>query len=150
MLQNVLLIWIVFVLIRSVYTAGQAGLSTLFVILAAGFLFVLLEEVDYGSYMKTAATVALISVFLVAPFLLRNSRFQLVRLFTPSRWAAASILLFALLSRLAHLLDGAGFGQINGIPGNLENNISEFREFNMYYLFLIYFAELYQRLQRTK
>lgn len=184
MLQNVILIWIVVVLVRSALEAGHASLSSLFVLLAMGFVFVLLEELDYGqhfiewfggadaslnpeewdrnihnrfteegvqygSYMKSVATATLVSVFLVAPFLLNRSRFQLARLFTPSRWAAATVLLIALLSRIAHMLDGAGLAEINGVPGNLEHNISEFRELNMYYLFLIYFAELNQRLRRA-
>jgi len=185
MLQNVLLIWIVIVLVRSALEAGNGGLSALFVLLSIGFGFVLLEELDYGqhfielfggadaslnpeewdrnihnrftaegvqygSYMKSVATVTLVSVFLVAPFLLNRSRFRLVRLFTPSRWTAATVLLIALLSRIAHMLDGAGLAEINGVPGNLEHNISEFRELNMYYLFLIYFAELNQRLRHTE
>lgn len=185
MLQNAFLIWIIVVLVRSALEAGHASLSALFVLLAMGFVFVLLEELDYGqhfiewfggaeaslnpeewdrnihnrttaegvqygSYMKTVATATLVSVFLVAPFLLNRSRFQLVRLFTPSRWAAATVLLIALLSRIAHMLDGAGLAEINGVPGNLEHNISEFRELNMYYLFLIYFAELNLRLRHMK
>ena len=184
MLQNVILIWIVVVLVRSAIEAGHAGLSTLFVLLSMGFVFVLLEELDYGqhfieffggagsslnpeewdrnihnrstaegvqygSYMKSVATATLVLVFLIAPFLFNRSRFQLVRMFTPSRWAAATVLLIALLSRIAHMLDGAGLAEINGVPGNLEHNISEFRELNMYYLFLIYFAELNQRLRRA-
>lgn len=183
MLQNVWLIWIVVVLIRSAVVSDRKDLTALFGLLAAGFLFVLLEEVDYGhhfieflggadaslqqenwnrnlhnrvtsegvqygSYMKAVATVTLVSVFLVAPFLLGKSRYGVVRLFTPTRWAAASVLLIALLSRVAHLLDGAGLAQINGVPGNLQHNISEFRELNMYYLFLVYFTEILQRLRQ--
>ena len=100
--------------------------------------------------MKSVATATLVFVFLVAPFLLNRSRFRLIRLFTPSRWAAATVLLIAVLSRMAHMLDGAGLAQINGVPGNLQHNISEFRELNMYYLFLIYFAELGRRLRRPE
>lgn len=185
MLQNALLLYIVILLIRSAFAADKAFLSAVFVLLAMGFLFVLLEEIDYGqhfveylsgtnesldpegwdrnvhnrttaegvqygSYMKTVATVTLISGFLVAPFLLGKSRFRVIRLFTPSRWAAATVLLIALLSRVAHLLDDSGLAVINGVPGNLEYNISEFRELNMYYLFLVYFAELHNRLRGQK
>lgn len=185
MLQNLLLIWIVVILTRSALATDQTGLRAIFIVLAMGFLFVLLEEIDYGwhfieffggegtslqqegwnrnvhnrvtsegvqygSYMKTAAKLTLVFVFLLAPFLLRNSKFEWVRLFTPSRWSAASVVLFVVLSRIAHLLDGAGLGQVNGVAGNLEHNISEFREFNMYYLFLIYFTELNQRLSPAR
>jgi hypothetical protein len=181
MLQNLVLVGCIAYLFRGAMKAEAAKVSALCYALAAGFLFVLLEEVDYGlhfleyfgviesslqpdswsrnihnrstssgvqygSYMKTAATAILAVGFLMAPFVLRNSRFAIVRLFTPSRWAAATVLLIAVLSRIAHLLDNAGLSQIDGAPGNLEYNISEFRELNMYYLFLLYFAELHQRL----
>lgn len=185
MLQNVLLIWTVVVLVRNALEAGHASLRALFVLLAMGFVFVLLEELDYGqhfieffggadaslnpeewdrnihnrftaegvqygSYMKSVATATLVIVFLIAPFLFNRSRFQVVRLLTPTRWAAATVLLIVVLSRMAHMLDGAGLAEINGVPGNLEHNISEFRELNMYYLFLVYFAELNQRLRRAE
>ena len=54
--------------------------------------------------------------------------------------------LMVVLSRVAHLLDDTGLSHINGSPGNLENNILEFRELNIYYIFLLYFAELNWRL----
>ena len=52
----------------------------------------------------------------------------------------------ALLSRLAHMLDDAGFSQIGDVAGNLTHNISEFRELILYYIFFLYVAELRTRL----
>ena len=43
------------------------------------------EGVQYGSYMKTVAKLILVCVFLLAPFLLRHSKNELFRFFTPSR-----------------------------------------------------------------
>lgn len=57
-----------------------------------------------------------------------------------------TVMLTVLLSWLAHALDDAGLAVIDGVPGNLEKNISEFRELNIYYLFLLYAAELRGRL----
>lgn len=184
MFQNLVLLAIVAYLARSVFAAGKWWLGVSFALLAAGFVFVLLEEIDYGmhflaffggedaslhpdewsrnvhnrvtdegvqysSYMKTAATATLAIWFLLAPFLLGKRRERWIRLLVPSRWAAATVVLIVLLSRLAHLLDQSGLSYINGSPGNLEYNISEFRELNMYYLFLLYFAELHQRLRAS-
>lgn len=180
LLQNVFLLGIAWYLFRSAMILGLTLQGSLFAILMLLFLFVLLEEIDYGlhfieyftgsgtdlsgewdrnlhnlsteegvqygSYMKAVATASLVIVFFLAPFALSKSNNLLVCLFTPSRWAAANVLLIVLFSQIAHALDSAGFSHINGTPGNLEHNISEFRELNMYYLFLLYFAELKERL----
>ena len=182
LLQNALLMAIVACLFRLAYLSGISLNGFLFVFLAAGFVFVLLEEIDYGihfiqyfggaetspepgewnrnlhnrttaegvqygDYMKSMATLSLALGFLVAPFFLHNSQIPFVRLFTPSRWAAATVVLIALLSRIAHALDSAGLSHINGVPGSLEYNISEFRELNMYYLFWLYFVDLHRRIK---
>ncbi|MEE4217587.1 MAG: hypothetical protein V2I48_08265 [Xanthomonadales bacterium] len=100
------------------------------------------DGVQYGSYMKAASKVIVVLVFVAAPFLLRRSTQLAVRLLRPSRWMAATAFLMFLLSLLAHALDQAGLSEINGIRGNLQYNISEFRELNLYYLFLLYFVDL--------
>jgi hypothetical protein len=181
LLQNALLLAIVVCLFRLAYLSGVSFNGFLFLFLAAGFIFVLLEEIDYGihfiqyfggaetspepgewnrnlhnrtnaegvqygSYMKSLATLSLALGFLIAPFVLHDSKRPLLRLFTPSRWAAGTVLLIVLLSRTAHALDSAGLSHINGVPGSLEYNISEFRELNMYYLFWLYFVELHRRI----
>jgi hypothetical protein len=46
-------------------------------------------------------------------------------------------------ARLA-ALDSAGLSHINGFQGSLEDNISELRELNMYYLFWLYLVELHR------
>ena len=181
MLQNVLLVCIIVLLLRSMVLAGFSWPGMLFAVLTLLFLFVFLEEIDYGmhfieylkgtsnlpppqewnrnlhnrstvdgvqygSYLKSAATGTLVVVFIISPFLLHNSRSRIIRQFTPSRWAALTVVLMVVLSRVAHLLDDTGLSHINGSPGNLEYNISEFRELNIYYIFLLYFAELNCRL----
>lgn len=103
------------------------------------------DGVQYGSYMKAASKLIVVLLFVVAPFLFRRSDQLAVRLLRPSRWMAATALLMFVLSVLAHELDQAGLSEINGTLGNLEYNISEFRELNLYYLFLLYIVDLRYR-----
>jgi len=98
------------------------------------------------SYVKLAANIALLSGFVLAPLLLSSVRNPTIRLLVPSRWMIATVVLIVLLGLLAHYLDDAGHSMIGGKPGNLYKNISEFRELNMYYLFLLYVAVLHERL----
>lgn len=98
------------------------------------------------SYVKLAANIGLLSGFVLAPLLLSSVRNPTIRLLLPSRWMIATVVLIVLLSLLAHNLDDAGYSVIGEIPGNLHKNISEFRELNMYYLFLLYVATLHERL----
>ena len=184
MLQNALLALIVLYLARSALLTGERWLRAAFGLLAFLFIFVLLEEIDYGlhyydyftgsmvessagewnrnlhnrstaagvqwgSYMKLVSKAMLVLGFVVAPLVMHRSENRLARLLTPSRWAAATVLLMFVLSRLAHVLDRAGLSLIDGTAGGLEHNISEFREFNLYYLFLLYFAELFSKLKKA-
>lgn len=98
------------------------------------------------SYLKLAANIGLLAGFVLAPLLLSSVRNRTLRLLLPSRWMAATVVLIVVLSSLAHYLDDAGHAIIAGIPGVLDKNISEFRELNMYYIFLLYTAVLHERI----
>lgn len=98
------------------------------------------------SYLKLAAKVGLLAGFVLAPLLLSSVRIPFIRLLVPSRWMIATVVLIVLMSSLAHALDDAGYAVIGDSPGNLYKNVSEFRELNMYYLFLLYVASLHERL----
>ena len=146
-------------------------------LICAVFIFVFLEEVDYGTnfyeyvtgdnqplssenwnrnlhnrytetgtefeyFMKSASDAVLVLAFVIAPFLLRGSRNKTIRLLRPTRWMAATVLLMAAFSVIAHALEDAGLGVIDGASGHLASNVSEFRESNIYYLFLLYIYEL--------
>jgi hypothetical protein len=97
------------------------------------------------SYLKLIANIGLLTGFVLAPLLLSGVRNRTLKLLIPSRWMVATVILVVLLSLLAHSLDDAGHSIIAGKPGNLEKNISEFRELNMYYIFLLYTALLHER-----
>jgi len=102
------------------------------------------------SYMKVASRIVMLAGFVVGPLLLSNSRHPLIRLLLPSKWLISSIIVMVLLLMFAHRLDDAGYSIISGVHGNLDKNISEFGELNMYYLLLLYTALLYQRLIARK
>lgn len=102
------------------------------------------------SYLKLVANIAMLSGFLLGPLLLPLIRNPTIRLLVPSRWMISTVILVVVLSLLAHTLDDAGRSVIGKTPGNLHKNISEFRELNMYYLFLLYTALLHERLIARK
>ena len=135
-------------------------------------LFVFLEEIDYGinfyelfsgehseiahrnwhnqetagrsnvKYFKKVADFILFFWFLVFPMLLYKSKHPLIKYLVPSRWFVVSIIIILLLSQFAQFLQGQGMGKINGVNGNLSGNISEFREMNIYYIFILYGMQL--------
>lgn len=98
------------------------------------------------SYLKLAANITILTGFVLAPLLLSNVRNRTMRLLVPSRWMIATVLVIVLMSYLAHYLDDAGYSVIGESQGNLHKNVSEFRELNMYYLFLLYTAILHERI----
>lgn len=99
-----------------------------------------------ASYLKLGGSILVLGGFVIAPLLFAESRNRTIRLLTPSRWVLATVAVTIVIARIAHVLDDAGHGIINGVQGNLHFNISEFREMNMYYLFLVYSAVLHERL----
>lgn len=182
-LQNILLLCIVFYSARCALAAKHVGVKLVAILLLLLSVFTFLEEIDYGahfveyftgeygsldpqawtrnwhnktsasgvqnvSYIKLAAKIALLGGFVLAPLLLSSVRNAFIRLLLPSRWMIATVVLIVLLSFLAHTLEDAGYAMIGGAQGNLYKNVSEFRELNMYYLFLLYVAILNERLIR--
>lgn len=104
------------------------------------------KGVQNVSYIKLAINIGVLVGFVLAPLLLSKVQNPTIRLLLPSKWMISTVFLIVLLSLLAHSLDRAGFATIDQKLGNLDYNISEFRELNMYYLLLLYVAILYERL----
>jgi hypothetical protein len=98
------------------------------------------------SYLKKAANIILLIGFVLGPLLVTKIRFPLIRLLVPSKWVISTVFLIVMLSLLAHWLDDQGYSIIAGTEGNLAKNISEFRELNMYFLFLLYVVNLYRQI----
>jgi len=135
-------------------------------LLAAGFLFLLLEEIDYGLHyyelirgvpwyeaaktrnihnvaettdvMKRTCDVFLALWFVVVPLAFAESRRPLLRYLAPDRFFIITIVAMVLLSTLAHGLKDAGFGG----QGTISKNLSEFRELQIYYVFMLYLMDL--------
>ncbi len=93
-------------------------------------------------YIKKLNDLICIFWFLIVPFLKNRFRFQPVRSIIPSPWFIATIIVSFICSSLAHYLNDQGFGIINNHQGGLNNNISEFRETTIYYLYLLYALQL--------
>ena len=135
-------------------------------------LFVFLEEADYGlkyyelvsrsevhieqrnwhnemdgdeervKLFKQISDTGLAVCFLILPLLFCRRRNNGPLSLLPSAWFAVSAGLAIGLSRLAHWFHDLGFDQIGGAEGGLTGNISEFREWFVYYLVLLYLLQL--------
>ncbi|MGI9290583.1 MAG: hypothetical protein ACR2QG_04800 [Gammaproteobacteria bacterium] len=125
--------------------------------------FVFLEEIDYGlhwieflsdtpkeaaiptdnrnwhndgqrtSIMKDIVTLSCVLLFVIAPFALKNSNQPLIRYLLPVRQYAAGFLGIVLISRVAHYLGDMGLG-----AAGIKQNLGEFRELGMYYLYMVW------------
>ncbi len=89
--------------------------------------------------LKPIVDLISVCIFVVFPLTLQKVKHPVVQYLLPSRWFIATVVIMILSSRLAHFLDDAGYAIINGVEGNLsDGDISEFRELNMYYGYLVY------------
>lgn len=151
--------------------AGWRGLHShsaqriFFILVAAGSLFMLLEELDYGTHFlwaiqgwdpatrpvinihnqgdatdkfKHAGDVILVLWFVIFPFTGRWLNGAWVRFLRPSRMFVLSVLAAYLLSRLTHWLNA----NMAPSPNPLDTGISEFRELFTYYIAFFYIATL--------
>jgi len=83
--------------------------------------------------------------FVLAPLIGPRIRLPVLQRLVPSRWCIATVAIMFVTARLAHWLDDLGAGIIDGVQGNLHQNISEFRELSLYFLILLYVLSLLQR-----
>ncbi|NOQ93215.1 MAG: hypothetical protein GQ547_01120 [Methylophaga sp.] len=133
------------------------------------FLFLLLEEIDYGinlyeffthntisgsarnwhnesangtkqnvHYFKQLIDLANFLWFIVLPLIAAKIKTPIIKCLIPHRFFILGFLLTILYSRIAHSLDDLELSVIDGVYGSLRGNISEFREHNTYYLYLLY------------
>lgn len=93
-------------------------------------------------FLKIAADSAAIFCFVLLPLVKAKIKDIRLHSLAPTLWFLALMGLSLGVSELAHFLDHAGFGMINGIKGGLSNNISEFRETLTYYVYLLYALHL--------
>ncbi len=89
-------------------------------------------------YLKQAIDLINFFWFVVLPLMANKINTPIIKSLIPSRFFIAAFLLTIVYSRIAHGLQDAGWGFIDGMNGSLTGNISEFREHNTYYLYLLY------------
>jgi len=92
--------------------------------------------------LKRSSNLLMIIWFIVFPLLASRINFKSLKAIIPSPWFIVGFTFVLLFSTLAHYLDDIGMAYINDIEGGLKGNISEFRETNTYYLYLLYAVQL--------
>ncbi|MFP6581872.1 MAG: hypothetical protein VCD00_04880 [Candidatus Hydrogenedentota bacterium] len=165
-LQNVLLLAMVVFAIRGAVRKKDLVERVAFGGLAFFAFFVFLEEIDYGlhfyeyargiqsdeaaanrnlhnvgdrtSTIKRIVDLGMFVLFVVLPFGFHKSRNRYLRYLAPDRYSVFTLLGSVLVSQFAHLLNDRGYGDAS----NIGSNISEFREYVTYWLFLLYIREL--------
>ena len=95
-----------------------------------------------NSHLKKMSNLLTLIWFVGCPMLSSKVNFKIIKNIVPSRWFVLAFPLASLFSVFAHYLDGLSLGEIQGIAGSLEGNISEFRETSTYYLYLLYALQL--------
>lgn len=96
--------------------------------------------------IKLGASAAVLALFVLAPLLMAPSRNRTVKMLAPSYWVLATVAVAVVISRLAAMLNNAGLGEIQGVPGALTHDIAEFGELIVYFLLLVYAAALHERI----
>lgn len=168
-LQNVLLIAVV-VLAASAALRKPSGVDrAAFAGIAVLASLVFLEEIDYGLHhweslmgalpkdkakvrnihnighttekIKLVVNVGCALLFVLAPLAALRVRNPYLQYLAPSPWAIATIALLVVLSKWARYLQDSGFNS----SGALRGNLSEFEELLLYYLSLVYLADVARR-----
>lgn len=172
-LQNIYLLAIIIIFIIAVLKKPLILEKVFFLSGALIFLVLFLEEIDYGihfyeyftgqassievrnwhnqissgkqnvSYLKKIVDLIMVIWFVLIPIFSYKIKYVPIKYIVPSRWFIIGFIIVFVFSRLAHFLDGMEWDVINGVEGNLAGNISEFREANTYYLYLLYAIQLF-------
>lgn len=170
--QNICLLITIVILIKTFIKKRKQIEKNVFAILALFFTFVFLEEIDYGlhfyelfsgantdlkirnihnqhyndrqivEYLKQLIDFIMFLWFILLPVFITKFKNNILRCIIPLRWFIVGFIIAILFSRIAHLFEDMGYGIIANVEGNLAGNISEFRETNTYYFFMLYIWQL--------
>ncbi len=171
--QHVILALIAFLFLRGGLRAAVPLQRLGFLVLGAGFVLLLLEEIDYGLHyyewwvgawvfkdlrnlhnvgettqqLKVLADTANLLWFVVLPLAALRLRNAWLRYLAPPPLILATVAVALLVSRLAHELTALGLQPMLGEAPRLAlaGNVSEFRETVVYYVWLLYVHELVTR-----
>ncbi len=94
------------------------------------------------AYLKKIVDLITVVWFILIPIFSYKIKYIPIKSIIPSRWFIVGFIIVFVFSSLAHFLQDMGWGIINGVEGNMVHNISEFRETNIYYLYLLYAIQL--------
>lgn len=164
-LQNVVLLTIIVMMVVRLRRARGSAEAGFFGLVAAASVFILLEELDWGTHFwwalhgldwdtrpvlnihnqgensdrfKFVGNLLLIVFFVILPWFRFAAHRVWARFFQPTRWYLLTAVAMVLLSRLAHTLEEA----VPPEPNYLENSMSEYRELFTYYVWALYFGAL--------
>lgn len=93
-------------------------------------------------YFKQLIDLVNLLWFIVLPLIANKIKMPMIKCLVPNRFFIIGFLLTILYSRIAHGLEYLDLDIINGSKGSLLGNISEFREHNTYYLYLLYALQI--------
>ena len=93
---------------------------------------------ENARYLRRISDTATIICFIILPLLVAAGKLKKFRPIIPSPWFITTLIISFLCSSLGHNLEDMGLDVINGNPGLLAGNISEFRETTSYYICLLY------------
>ncbi len=172
-LQNICLLSIIAIFSYCFINRIEIIEKVFFFLLSIVFVFLFLEEIDYGislyefltnknfegevrnwhnesdygdkqnvTHFKKLIDVANALWFIVLPLVVTKINVPFIKSLAPHRFFIIGFLMTLAYSNVAHFLDDAGFSVIDGVRGSLTSNISEFRECNNYYLYLLYSMQL--------
>ena len=183
--QNILLLSIIVILLKSAIKVPDMMIKAFFGIGVAAFVFLFLEELDYGLHiykyfsgefsekqyfswhnqwddgvenatkLKRANDAVNGLWFFVIPLLFKWAKSEkITSIFfykiIPTIWFPMGMLIAFICSKGAHQLDELGLAVINGINGNLQGTLAEFRETSIYYLYFLYAIHLSVNLTEQK
>lgn len=164
-LQNLVLLVLIAMMIMRLRGARESAEHAFFGFIAAAALFILLEELDYGTHFlwalqgwdwdtrpvfnihnqgensdrfKFVGNLLLGIFFVILPWFRFATQRRWLRFLQPNRWFLLSMAAMILLSRLAHTLEET----VPPEPNYLDNSMSEFRELFTYYVWSLYFGIL--------
>jgi len=171
-LQNIYLLAMLLLFITAAINRTELIEKIFFVVATVFTLFLLLEEMDYGlhyyelitgehsgievrnwhneetnnkqnvRYLKRISDIMMATWFVILPLFNNKIKNELINSIIPSRWFIGTFFTAIIMGKLAHFFQDNDFGIINGIQGNLDGNITEYREASNYYLYLLYAIQL--------
>jgi hypothetical protein len=106
---------------------------------------------DLTNIFKGVATLILIAWFFILPLIAPRLQNAWIRYLAPDRYFLYTLAVMILISYIAHELgehhedafkQALLRGEAPNELGSIQNNLSEFRELNIYYIFLIYATDL--------